>query len=735
MAAALGFMTGCTDKTDDALVDSSVKTFVLQPSGFTSVSTEGQMKDETTVKMLDAYIFTHGVLTRKVSDIPVSQGLFQMEIPETSGSLFLLANGTGVLPEGSATEHVTREEDFVSLYALSKDPGLLRPFMTAQLDLAQIGSKVTVPLKRGVARLDLILRADDIKVDSVVITQVARSGRIFPGSSVGTVNESERVEWVKRYRSPQTEDETGLCYLFEQTGERMQAKVYARMEGNAVVQVADFPSEIKRNTLYRIRVSGYGAMLSTVVEASEDWDEGETVDSEVIRQLRIDAEHTVLSDGARISAHRDTLYVPYTENTIDLAIAAEAVTEYTVRGQVDGVTLTKLPDARSGELSGNRFRIHSLLRKPGNLKEFLYLDLKNQDGQQTRWSRIVIEVEANRTEFKGFGTWDETYTCDFGTYVDGTLGTVKPPLGKQVRLEFEAGEDIWAKLEKDTTNDGGFRVVGGWKPNDPTANGRLQKVRLVIADERDEKVEIYTLVRRNWGLPVVNVNGTWWCKYNLRGNVKDFSDQILSTNDPAAGQDMAAYLDQSSDEMFLHYLGDQYQGGNPEGLKLAVSGGHFYYEGMKAQADNIALLPATAMAPDGYQIPSYDDYRFFTANENFNLGNGAGSFNNNLGQRLNYKIVERNATFLGTEYGLINYYDFEYNGAHLVLAGLGHQYGTTPGDLSKMVVLLGTHGKTGTWMLEGWEDRRGNWYKYAVHNNVKTRTLRCVKTPVEYIYE
>ena len=55
-----------------------------------------------------------------------------------------------------------------------------------------------------------------------------------------------------------------------------------------------------------------------------------------------------------------------------------------------------------------------------------------------------------------------------------------------------------------------------------------------------------------------------------------------------------------------------------------------------------------------------------------------------------------------------------------------------------MMILLATYGNANsTWMMEGYSraDGRGNWFKYANHNAQKTRTIRCIKTPVEYIYE
>lgn len=38
--------------------------------------------------------------------------------------------------------------------------------------------------------------------------------------------------------------------------------------------------------------------------------------------------------------------------------------------------------------------------------------------------------------------------------------------------------------------------------------------------------------------------------------------------------------------------------------------------------------------------------------------------------------------------------------------------------------------------MEGWFDSMGgNWFKRTGQNNVKSRTIRCKKSPVEYIYK
>ena len=54
-----------------------------------------------------------------------------------------------------------------------------------------------------------------------------------------------------------------------------------------------------------------------------------------------------------------------------------------------------------------------------------------------------------------------------------------------------------------------YRLLGGWKPNDPKADGREQAGELIITDKDGSYSETYTIRRLNWGLPVVNVNGTW----------------------------------------------------------------------------------------------------------------------------------------------------------------------------------------------------------------------------------
>ena len=347
----------------------------------------------------------------------------------------------------------------------------------------------------------------------------------------------------------------------------------------------------------------------------------------------------------------------------------------------------------------------------------------------------------------GILAFDGNGVCDFGRYVDGELAVISVPQDKVLDVEFPEGEDAWMKAVEVTGTSGSdgtsgkriYRLLGGWRPNDPKADGREQPGFVVISNTDGTDREAYTVKRLNWGLPVVKMGETWWCRYNLRGNVKDFRDQITCGKDPAAQNELFTMLQEMPADDLQALMGDQYQAGNLNGLPLMHDGSGFLYDGMKPSAQNFGLLDPEVMAPDGYMIPAYEDYAFFAANDNFNIGGiGERSFSNRTGQRLYVRIAERKVSFLGHDYGTVAFYDFEYEGSRWTLFGLGHQWNPEPGNIAGMNILLATYGHgSRTWAMEGYastDKKDENWLKFADNNSTKTRTIRCVKIPVEYIY-
>lgn len=728
-SAGLFLLSGCQKEKirQDNAADGSLRISIISSGMNYGITTES----ETNIHTLDAYHFENGILSESFNSLQIDEkGVCRLDIKQKNGMLYFLANDANITSRANLTNNVTTLEEFLQLTATADEMTSKSLLMSGHTELNGENASLSVSLKRTVARIDLESAFQDAEVNSITIRDIALTGLVNEGGEKSVLTNIEKTDLTKDFgEQPFKNKKESLYYLPEQTANGHEVEIMMTANGGWHRLRTTLPA-LKRNTVYTLRVYGNGANLNVEV-LTDNWESGDSSASGLTLKGLVDKENSQLSEGVTINERGDTVFVPCWESNFQLTLAAETGAEVSIFGGAEGVTVT--PATRSRELSPvAQINVASRQKMPGSKSEYMYLDIYND---QIQTGRVVLVFTPNPVQMSGLIEFDQNGECNFNRYVDGELASLILPEGKTATLKFAEEEAHWMKLAPEGSNT--YRLLGGWKPNDPKADGREQAGELIITNEDGSHPETYTIRRLNWGLPVVNINGTWWCKYNLRGNVKNFNDQILINSDPAKDSSLADYLTSCSDNEFLHILGDQYQAGNPDGLKLTHNGASFYYEGYKSQTDNFGTLAPTVMAPDGYQIPDFDDYRFFTGGTNYNLKYfNPGSFNNGLGQRLNFKVVERNATFQGLQYGPITFYDFEYEGNHWTLCGLGHQWDAA--NISKMMILLATYGNGGsTWLMEGYShsDGRGNWFKYAGNNASKTRTIRCVKTPVEYIYE
>lgn len=728
-SAGLFLLSGCQKEKirQDNAADGSLRISIISSGMNYGITTES----ETNIHTLDAYHFENGILSKSFNSLQIDEkGVCRLDIKQKNGMLYFLANDVNITSRANLTNNVTTLEEFLQLTATADEMTSKSLLMSGHTELDGENASLSVSLKRTVARIDLESAFQDAEVNSITIRDIALIGLVNEGGNKSVLTNIEKTDLTKDFgEQPFKNKKESLYYLPEQTSNGHEVEIMMTANGGWHRLRTTLPA-LKRNTVYTLRVYGNGANLNVEV-LTDNWESGDSSASGLTLKGLVDKENSQLSEGVTVNERGDTVFVPCWESNFQLTLAAETGAEVSIFGGAEGVTVT--PATRSRELSPvAQINVASRQKMPGSKHEYVYLDV-HKDQVQT--GRVVLVFTPNPIELSGLIQFDENGECDFNRYVDGELARLILPEGKTATLRFGEEEAQWMKLTDEGNNT--YRLLGGWKPNDPKADGREQAGELIITDKDGSHPETYTIRRLNWGLPVVNVNGTWWCKYNLRGNVKNFNDQILINSDPAKDSSLADYLTSCSDDEFLHILGDQYQAGNPEGLQLTHDDSSFYYEGYKSQTNNFGTLSPTVMAPDGYQIPDFDDYRFFTGSTNFNLGYfNPGAFNNGLGQRLNFKVVERNATFQGLQYGPVTFYDFEYEGSHWTICGLGHQWDAT--SISKMMILLATYGNGGsTWMIEGYSNSegRGNWFKYTGNNAQKTRTIRCIKTPVEYIYE
>lgn len=728
-SAGLFLLSGCQKEKirQDNAADGSLRISIISSGMNYGITTES----ETNIHTLDAYHFENGILSESFNSLQIDEkGVCRLDIKQKNGMLYFLANDANITSRANLTNNVTTLEEFLQLTATADEMTSKSLLMSGHTELDGENTSLSVSLKRAVARIDLESAFQDAEVNSITIRDIALTGLVNEGGDKSVLTNIEKTDLTKDFgEQPFKNKKESLYYLPEQTANGHAVEILMAVNGGWHRLKTTLPP-LKRNTVYTLKVYGNGTNLNVEV-LTDNWENGNSSESGLTLKGLVDKENSQLSEGVTVNERGDTVFVPFWNSNFQLTLAAESGAQVSVLGEVEGVTVT--PASQSRSLSPvAEFNVSSRQKMPGSKSEYMYLDVYND---QIQTGRVVLVFTPNPVQMSGLIEFDQNGECNFNRYVDGELASLILPEGKTATLKFAEEEAHWMKLAPEGSNT--YRLLGGWKPNDPKADGREQAGELIITNEDGSHPETYTIRRLNWGLPVVNINGTWWCKYNLRGNVKNFNDQILINSDPAKDSSLADYLTSCSDDEFLHILGDQYQAGNPEGLQLTHDDSSFYYEGYKSQTDNFGTLSPTVMAPDGYQIPDFDDYRFFTGGTNFNLGYfNPGAFNNGLGQRLNFKVVERNATFQGLQYGPITFYDFEYEGSHWTICGLGHQWDAT--SISKMMILLATYGNGGsTWMIEGYSNSegRGNWFKYTGNNAQKTRTIRCIKTPVEYIYE
>ena len=85
--------------------------------------------------------------------------------------------------------------------------------------------------------------------------------------------------------------------------------------------------------------------------------------------------------------------------------------------------------------------------------------------------------------------------CDFARYVDNELGRMTLPEGYELLARFQ-NEDAWIKVEQVSARSNTYRVVGGWRPNDPKADGREQMATLVVRRISDGNETGYNQIKR-----------------------------------------------------------------------------------------------------------------------------------------------------------------------------------------------------------------------------------------------
>ena len=722
---------GCTNE-DTPIVHTSQGDIKVMLSRASNVSVENE------IVRLDAILFNpDGTFREAFRNVTVVDDKCRLLLNYQDKSvLVFLANSENLVNlDELIEEKVSLEllkEQTVRVLAENKT----QLFMTGELELNSGSQDLQVTLTRGVARIDLV-KAPETQVYEISVTGLVKESYLFPQSSVKKTDET--YSYHESSQSGDIQGGNGLLYVWEQS-QSDEALVTAKVSISGVnhILTQKLPA-MARNNVYTIRIKGTGIDAGLEIEENL-WEDGDQYDAESSGKIWIEnpsAEENVTFSG-------NDVYVSYL-GTKNASFTLKMDNGSIVR-QEGGEGLVTIAPVENGDYLVS---MNSKALQPGVLGQMVYLKIYSSDESAELLGNVKIHFDENPLKVRGNLVFDDHSTFDAKTYIDGELGELILPDGYTLRVDAPAYSDEdaqWLKAFEKEEENNVYRIVAGWRPNDIKAKGECQTARLYVEDATGH-VDILYIKRLNWSLPVVNINDVWWCKYNLRGNVKRFEDQISVAEDQKISEqgDFASYLSSCSDEEFLRLAGDQYIGGKADGLTLAAdSEGKLYYEGYNSsEAVDFGSIPATQMAPEGYQIPTYNNYRFFTNSNSLNMGYGGNVFNNGMNgtwsARLRYNMFYRELKTDDLNYGDVTVYKFwkEANPAEeWVLFGLGHQWADGANNVSPMYILFAISDRTGnTWAMEGHpQGGSGNIYKYSAQNYWKTRMIRCIKTPVEFTY-
>lgn len=784
MLSACIVLVSCTDKLDNRSGNTEALNLKIELATLSTYATENELDN------INVYLFSEGNLTKEQHDIQIVDGelcYINMEYSE-GDHLYLISQSDKMIENVS-----DNEEEFIKQKSKQYQEGSAPVFVSGGISLSKKELN-SISLLRGVARIDLNIVGENIKVKKLELENMASRGTVFTQDNGEIPSEEMRSTLVADFTdNPATGLCSGVFYVFEQYSDAEEngiARITYTIDGAEKTKDVKLPSLLERNKVYKLSL--VRALDVDISVETEQWGHGEETDiaPDMTTKIFIDATGSVIPQGAKITEKGDTLFFTESGGTATLKFNSFSDVECISSSETD-VIVSPLQGAEK-----NTFTVQGMPRTSEQATAYVDLKMRNK-GMITTVNPVTVVIPANAVQFFKDAELTQAVAfvdngVDFGKYVDGTLGYLVVPEGTVLKTE-----GIWIRLDKadDIVKSGKdvYRVEGGFKPNDPEADGRMQEAFVTIGTDR------YTFRRLNWGLPVVEINGVYWCKYNLRGNAKRFEDQISIRCDKDTIQSLESFLrdfmiphpyyQENWDieypiprsvkhlELLYRALGQGYQSGKTNGMTFksdkilsywgdSIMSDKYYYPGYDTYfwEEETGLLPADSLAPDGYKIPENSDFRKLVPNENFLLGTAENTKSYTVnGTNMSVELLYMSAmTFemrqflyledrpefqgnfnMGGGYGTNLYYIFKQEGMTEPLIMMGHPYQHTKLDGGTQTVVnareiqFACHDSAGkAWYINASDDTQPVYFK-SISGNIMnyTKMIRCVKKPVNYIIE
>lgn len=672
--------------------------------------------------------FKDGVLGNMAS---VSPSDMELKLPlEGDGNLYLVAN-EGDKVSLSAGGEMT-EELWQEAYIDLDDSGKPLNFMIGKVPVKNDLAEYSVTMKHGVARFDVVYAFPGTVINSLVFKGMAGKSYLVERVPLSVPSDAGKVELKVEGDSLNGQDQTGVMYAYEQVNPDATVEV---VMPDGKVHSAKLPGQILRNKVYTLQIGRDGSLHS--ISVGEWTKEDETVTPDRETHITVNGKLSVLNDMATLLPDARGVSVSYLPGTIDIAVNCGEELEY-VAAENEFVKVTHLNPEASTLAERNVFRITKNLMAPNCQLEELKLQFRRK-GLLELYDEdcLTVILEKNDDTLEGMLDFNNAnYECDFGRYIEGNLGIYTVGEGKNLSLEVDRANP-WIRLVQSAENSNSYVIQAGWKPNDPEADGRVQSAKLIVSDRKGNRQE-YTIKRRNFGLPVILLNDIWWCKFNALGNSRDFNDQILCANDPArlSGQTVLDYLKTCGNEDFLKLWNSAYGGNTGQAMTAVYSNGKFVLEGYKSnESQHINHLDPKALSPEGYEMPTFDDYKRILAGftvpatpSPFNPDNGGADYRSEIFWDKREGLTLGEAAM--PEMRFITIRSLKGKGTEpLTLYGVGCQWNGDGINHNWLLFANYNSGTTGWLYRPTWGTMEHNG---AAANN--TRTVRFKKSAVEYIY-
>lgn len=604
------FFAACSDDAADKEWDGGTGSLLVAPEVVSYAGSGQTIDEEDKITDMRACLFEGGVLTQIFEDLSPVGGIYNLPVTADEGTLYMLANTGGIFDMDAMKG--CRESEWLKETLPLKD-GKPVHFFTGKLELgAQTQGEQTLSLKRGIVRFDLSV-SGNLAVNSLTLKNAAQSVYLF--SQEGNVESPEgvdRSDVTVHFDDALKASVSGVLYVYEQENDGLEVSVEAVVDGNSKTLTKRLEEKaLKRNTVYTLALRKDASSDNGVTLDILDWEDGgdASLHPDLDATITVNKDLSSLPEGVQVLTSGNVLSVPSRGMDFTLALHCDDELEF----ESSQNSLITVEPVASGTIGENKFIIHKGLLPPGYAEEEVKVFFRRK-GLKEAYEEdcITFVLEENPIRLEGFTFDSQNYTCDFGRYIDNEMGRFILPAGMELIVRFD-GEDPWVKVEEVADGVNTYRVLGGWKPNDPKADGRKQSARLIVRRIADQQeTETYTVIRRNYGLPVTYLNGIWWCRYNALGNSKDFEDQVLSAEDPArlAGKTVQDYLNTCSQEEYLYLWNAAYEGNDGVALKAIYKDSKITLDGWRSgESEHINQQEPSALAPDGYEMPTFNDYR------------------------------------------------------------------------------------------------------------------------------